>query len=181
MLIGGWLLGCAGQSAHADEVPAVTVRVVVKAPVLEQTIEVTTERQVVRAVVERPPERSAPVVERVKPVVERVVTSDASPSRKVTGGREVAKVRGPDKGAVKVRPMGRSGEVSQASGSDVPRPQPVPEPASDPSVVGGPVMSGVPSVLPRVPAPPPVLLVSAGAVVRSAVRTAVDEPSVVPD
>ncbi|WP_158581706.1 hypothetical protein [Actinomadura spongiicola] len=178
LLIGGWLLGCAGQNAHAEEIPAVTVRVVVQAPVLDRSVEITTERRVLP--VERPPERSAADVERVKPVVERVMP-DASPSRKAVGGlRTVAKVRSSSAGAVKVHP-GRSGEVARAVHVDVPRRQPVPEPESDPSVVGGPVVSGLPSVLPRVPAPPPALLVSAGAVVRAAVRTAVDESSFVPD
>ncbi|MFG2247071.1 hypothetical protein [Spirillospora sp. NPDC048823] len=85
MLIAGWLLGCAAQSAHAEERPVAGV--VATTPVLGDAVETVHRhepvRRVVRAVAAKTPED-------VKTPEDEKATPDASPPPEVPDVREIA-------------------------------------------------------------------------------------------
>lgn len=184
LLIAGWLLGCAAQQAHAEEVPAAPARAVAKTPLLEHVVEVATERLPVPRVVRTVAEKQPP---------EEKVTQDALPPPEVAAPRTAEVAVAPE-----VRPRAHDRSVSKVArsapvGGDVShqvvRHQPVtplqaPESDGQSSAAGGLVMhlaAGFPSVRTRAPAPPRASVPRVSGAVPPAVRTAADEPSFVPD
>ncbi|MES9538795.1 hypothetical protein [Actinomadura sp. NPDC000600] len=203
LLIAGWLLGCAAQSAHADEQPPELVTgVVAKTPVLGDAVQTVQERppvreasgvtelvEVVRAVTQAPPrEENAPrdvsppkADVRVEPVVKRkprphVTKVAAAPGthRRPHVSRSVSRLR-PSAGH----------EVRHVAVQHRPEPMPAPERPGTHSVTGGFIATGIAVGFPAagawVPAPRQASLRQVFGAVLPAVRTAADEPSFAPD
>ncbi|MFI0486037.1 hypothetical protein [Actinomadura sp. 9N215] len=193
LLIAGWLLGCAAQSAHADEMPATPPRVVAEASVLGHAVHAATDPRpmpsVVRAVVEQPPPEAKQ---------EERVTRDAAPLPKVSEGMHEAGDAAGTNAVPASRPHLRThgveaAQTALATGDQVtqrtvrrhPVPTRAPERPNDHSVAGGLAMPGMtagfPSVIAWAPAPSRAPLSRAFGAAPPAVRTAADEPSFAPD
>ena len=190
LLIAGWLLGCAAQSAHADELPPPTA-VVAKTPVLGKTVAAVRERgepvrRVVHAVAERAPQE---VTRQVSPPV-----WDVSVAR-----RPAAVSRSAEAPAPTVRTQPHGGAVSSVSKISRTRPSlghgarhavrhpspPAPERHGDHSAAGGLVangaVAGFPTTLTWASASPRASSARVSGALPPAVRTAADEPSFAPD
>ncbi|MFI0372044.1 hypothetical protein ACH35V_29620 [Actinomadura sp. 1N219] len=194
LLIAGWLLGCAAQSAHADEGPAADAHVVAEAPVLGHAVEAATDRRpvpdVVQTVVENPP----PIEAANEPVAH-----DAVPLPKVSESvHEVGDASVTDGAMTASQPhrwthkavSGRStetddGQAAQRTVRHHPVPMQAPERPDDHSVAGGLAMPGVtagfPSAAAWAPAPARAPSGRLPGALPPAVRTAADEPSFAPD
>ncbi|WP_141580135.1 hypothetical protein [Actinomadura sp. WMMA1423] len=203
LLIGGWLLGCAAQSAHADEPPpGLVTGVVANTPVLGDAVQAVGERQplqeaggvtelveVVDAVAQEPPrEQKAPrdvspprkdvgVAPAVKPEPRpHVARVAAAPERhrRLPAPRAFSQVR-PKVGHV----------VRHVAVQPRPEPMPAPEGPGTHSVTGGFIATGIAVGFPAtgtwVPAPQQASLRRVPGAVLPAVRTAADEPSFAPD
>ena len=199
LLVAAWLLGCAAQSAHADEIPVEPSRVVAETAVVRDAVEPVHLREpvgrVVRAVAEKVPH-------------EEKATRDASPVLKTPMSREAPDaVPGVDTPVVSAvegerrhqaqrsaptlievdRPAAPAskGHVSQQVVQHDTAPLKAPERSDGNSVGGGSAMSGVMAAYPNVvawaPAPPRASDPRAFGAVPPAVRTAADEPSFAPD
>jgi hypothetical protein len=195
LLIAGWLLGCAAQSAHADEGPAAPARVVAETPVLGDAVTTVHERAPVRRVV-RAVEREAP---RAVPVpVKRVTLPEVSADPVAVREGPAAAVA--DEGSRSVRRahehvVRRVSTVSNDRTAVAPgarhavqhhrAPQPAPDHPDGGSTVGGLALGGATAGLPDVgtwaPAPPRAALPRVSGAMPPAVRTAADEPSFAPD
>ncbi|NDU74584.1 hypothetical protein GWI34_18380 [Actinomadura sp. DSM 109109] len=208
LLIAGWLLGCAAQSAHADELPPPPVTgAVEKAPLLGRAVHAVREGGPVR---EAPPiadpvgiVRVAPPEPReekaardvapprseapVEPVAEPV--SEPEPERAVTevAAAPEAHRRPPAPAAShpsRTRP-GAGHAARHAAVQDHPAPMPVPEKPGPQSATGGFALTGVTAGFPaagtRVPVPHRASPRPVSGAVPPAVRTAADEPSFAPD
>ncbi|MEO3825454.1 hypothetical protein [Actinomadura sp. B10D3] len=193
LLIAGWLLGCAAQSAHADEGAAAPAEIVAKAPMLGDAVTTVHEpepvRRVVRAVAREAP-REVPVQQVVlpkasaDPVAVRkgppaAAVGEASqaqrPAREL-GVRRVSKVS-VDRTAV-AHGVRHAVQQHQA-------PMKAPDHPDGGSAAGGVVpgtsATGLPDVGTWAPAPPRAALPRADGAMPPAVRTAADEPSFAPD
>lgn len=191
LVVAGWLLGCAAQSAaHADAVPAVPPQVVAGTPVLAPAVETAPRPvgHVMRAVV---PERAP---------LEHELTQVAVPSSEKPEIRLSAE-KAREGGGVPVArfvpvPRRRVAKVVRAApaagGRAVHRvvrqhraPLRAPVRPDDHSAVGNSVASGViagfPDVLGWTPAPARASIPRVLGAVPPAVRTAADEPSFAPD
>lgn len=193
LLIAGWLLGCAAQSAHADEVPATPSGVVAKAPVLGPAVDAATERppvpDVVRAVVEHPP-----LTEDVAEAQERAPQGAVPPPKisesprgggdaSVGSGVAVSRPHRPMRAVVSAQTDDR--QVSRRTVRHHSAPPQAPELPDDQSVVGGlagpGVTAGFSSSVGWASAPSRVVSGRLPGSVPPAVRTAADEPSFAPD
>ncbi|QKW33202.1 hypothetical protein HUT06_03425 [Actinomadura sp. NAK00032] len=192
LLIAGWLLGCAAQSAHADELPPPAAHLVAKAPVLERAAAIVYEHEPVKRAVAPvaadvpppvaapPPVRQAPVRPDVRrPAVERASTAAA---RAVTRSRPEVHLRGHRAPVVAKKDVHTT---RPAAGHVVQHPAPpAPERHGDHSAaagIGGGVTAGMPDGVTWAPPPPRASLARASGALPPAVRTAADEPSFAPD
>ncbi|WP_089310369.1 hypothetical protein [Actinomadura mexicana] len=203
LLIAGWLLGCAAQSAHADEPPPAPVTgVVEKTPLLGDAV------QTVR---ERPPVREAPGVADPVGVVHMVapepraekVAQDVSPPRPDVRVEPVAEqeprpvvtevAAAPETHHRPAPAVSSSSRTRPSVGHAArhvvvqhhPAPMPAPEKPGTHSASGGFVMTGAAAGFPAAgtwaPAPHRASLRPVFGAVPPAVRTAADEPSFAPD
>lgn len=185
LLIAGWLLGCAADSAHADELPAASAHVVARTPVLGHAVETATERPPVRRVVRAlkplrevsPAEAPKPSEAVQKASAPEAPVSDAAPTPNVHRQLRISKVAARAASAVD----------GHAEAHRVVRQVPVqaPERPDDHSAAGALAMTSVAAGLPDVatwaPAPPQASVPRVSGTVPPAVRTAADEPSIAPD
>ncbi|MGP4024390.1 hypothetical protein [Actinomadura sp. 3N407] len=189
LLIAGWLLGCAAESAHAEETPV--TRVVAQTP-LGDAVETVHRREpvrrIVRAVAEKAPEAvkatpDAPPLPEVPEV--REVVHEAGVS--AVSAPEVPEVhqgvRAVSEAAEAVPAVG--GHVSRQVVQDDPVPLQAPDRPDGNSAAGASAMHGVtagfPNVVAWAPAPPRASDALAFGAVPPAVRTAAGEPSFAPD
>ncbi|MFA1544503.1 hypothetical protein [Actinomadura monticuli] len=190
LLIAGWLLGCAAQSAHADEIPP-PMAVVAKTPVLGETVTAVHERgepvrRVVRSVVEKAPRQvaqqvstpvwDAPAAHRPAAVSE-TAEAPAPEARKQPNGGAVPGVSK----IPRTRPS-----LGQGARHAVRHPSPpAPERHGEHSAAGGLVangaVAGFPTALTWAPASPCASIARACGALPPAVRTAADERSFAPD
>lgn len=203
LLIAGWLLGCAAQSAHADEPPPAPVAgVVEKTPLLGDAVQTVRERRPVREVpgvadpvelvhVVAPEPREEKVTRNVsppRPDVRVEPAAEREPRRVVT---EVAAApethrRPPPavSGLSRTRPSAGHG-ARHVVVQHHPAPMPAPEKPGTHSATVGFAMTGVAAGFPAagtwVPAPRRASLRHVFGAVPPAVRTAADEPSFAPD
>jgi hypothetical protein len=203
LLIAGWLLGCAEQSAHADEQPPELVTgVVAKTPVLGSAVQTIQERPpvresggvtelvgVVHAVTQESPRvESAPrdvsppeVDARVEPVVERKPRPHVTKVAAAPGAHHRPPV---SRGVSRSRPSAGH-EVRHVAVQHRPGPMPAPERPGTHSVTGGFIATGIAVGFPAagtwVPVPRQASLRRVFGAVLPAVRTAADEPSFAPD
>lgn len=204
LLIAGWFLGCAAQSAHADEPPPAPVAgVVEKAPLLGDAVQTVREHRpvgeapgvadpvgVVGVVAPKP--REEKVAHDVPPPPPDVRVEPSAKRKPRPAVTEVAaapethrRASAPAVSSIsRTRPSVGHG-ARHAVVRHHPAPSPLPEKPGTHSATGGFIVSGVAAGIPAagtfVPAPHrasprPVL----GAV-PPAVRTAADEPSFAPD
>lgn len=198
LLIAGWLLGCAAQSAHADELPPPAAHLVAKAPVLERAAAIVHEHEPVKRAVAPvtadvppaaapelpPPVRQAPV----RPDARRPDAVRSSTSAVRVAKRPRPDVHLPARGhrapavskVAHTRPA-----IAQAPRHAVQHPAP-PAPErhgdhSDAAGIGGGVTAGCPDTVTWVPPPPRAPLARVSGALPPAVRTAADEPSFAPD
>ncbi|MFA1546693.1 hypothetical protein [Actinomadura chokoriensis] len=195
LLIAGWLLACAAQSAHADEFPA-PAEVVTDTPVLGQTVETVHEREPVRLVV-RAVAQKAPRTMAQKASTPVRDVSDISDVRVIR--RPYAAPRAVPHPAPQARKRLQTGAVPSVSKSARTRssvghgtrhavqhpPMPAPERHGDHSAAGGLVAGGAAAgfsnSVARAPAPPRAPVARVSGALPPAVRTAADEPSFAPD
>lgn len=205
LLIAGWLLGCAAQSAHADEPPAApspVTGVVEKTPLLGDAVQTVRER---RPVPEAPGVADpVGVVHMVAPEPrEEKVTQDVSPTRpdvrvepvaghaprpvvtEVAAAPETHRRPPPAvTGLSRTRPSVGHG-ARHVVVQHRPAPMPAPEKPGTHSATGGFIMTGAAAGFPAagtwVPAPHRASLRHVFGAVPPAVRTAADEPSFAPD
>lgn len=195
LLIGAWLLGCAAQSAHADEMPA-PAQVVARTPVLGQAIATVQQRQPVHRVVkavagEAQLPRAVEVPKAVSPSRHEPPAAEAMP--RVTGS-PVRRVHGPGVSRVSKpsparisepsRPRAEAGDGGHQAVRHPSLPAPQQQGGDRPS--GGCAPSGMTAGFPAtairaVPAPPRAMPARTPGAVPPAVRTAADEPSFAPD
>ncbi|GAA1794167.1 hypothetical protein [Actinomadura chokoriensis] len=197
LLIAGWLLGCAAQAAHADELPPPpsAASVVAETPVLGQAVTAVHEREpvrrVVRAVVAKAP---------------RAVTQEPSalpardmPAIPVSGRLDAASKVAQPAPASHVHPAPQGGRgtptalhvsrtrpsIGHATSHDVRHPAvPAPQQHGDHSAGGaaiGGLTAGFPNTGSWAPAPPRASVARVVGAIPPAVRTAADEPSFAPD
>lgn len=193
LLIAGWLLGCAAQSAHADEGPAAPAEVVAKTPVLGDAVTAVHQREpvrgVVRAVAKKAP-REVPVQQVVLPEASNdPVTVRETPPAAAAG--EVSQAQRParelDAHRVSSVSVDRTAVAHEARHAVQQHraPMPAPDHPDGGSTVGGVVTGALTAGLPDVgtwaPAPPRAALPRASCAMPPAVRTAADEPSFAPD
>ncbi|WP_171064454.1 hypothetical protein [Actinomadura soli] len=196
LLIAGWLLGCAAQSAHADEVPATPSHVVETAPALEHAVEAATERppvpDVVQAMVENPPPpppteaADEPVPHDAVPLPTVAESVHAAGDAPVTAGVTVPPPHRWTPKAVSAQTVEKDGGQNlRRTVRHHPAPAPAPQRPDDHSVAGGAAMSGVTAGFPSGGAWAPVPMRGPSGrlpgAVPPAVRTAADEPSFAPD
>ncbi|MEU8796338.1 hypothetical protein [Spirillospora sp. NPDC048819] len=197
LLIAGWLLGCAAQSAHAEEMPV--TRVVAKTPVLGDAVETVHKhepvRRVVRAVAEKSPEivKVTPDAEPlpVVPDVREAAHEGRVPAVSATGS--VSEAHGVPEAQERVRAVSKVARTASAVGGPVAQKvvqhHPVPFHAPDRPDGNAPagasalhgVTAGFPNVVAWAPAPPRASDARLFGAVPPAVRTAADEPSFAPD
>ncbi|MEV0660524.1 hypothetical protein ACIBI3_00365 [Actinomadura luteofluorescens] len=204
LLIGGWLLGCAAQSAHADErpPPAPVAGVVEKTPLLGDAVQTVREHrpvreapgvtdpvEVVRVVAPEPhAQKVAQDVPPPRPEVRGEPVIEPAPRPVVTEAAALEPHHRPSAPAVSSLSMTRP-SVGHAARHVVvrhhPAPMPPPEKPGTHSATGGFIMTGVAAGFPTagtwVPAPHRASLRPAFGAVPPAVRTAADEPSFAPD
>lgn len=183
LLIAGWLLGCAADSAHADELPATSTHVVARTPVLGHAVETATERPPVRRVVRAlKPLREATPAEAPKPSdavqkasVPEAPVIDAAPT---TDGHRQPRIS-------KVAAQAASAVDGHAEAHVRQVPVQAPERPDGHSAAGALAMTSVTAGMPDVatwpPAPPQASVPRVSGAVPPAVRTAADEPSIAPD
>ncbi|WP_433464989.1 hypothetical protein [Spirillospora sp. CA-128828] len=195
LLVAGWLLGCAGHSAHADEVPPVPrpAGVVAKTPLLKAAVTTVHEREPVRRVVRA-------VAQKAKPGPH---VRDASPPKPAVppaqvAGHEVAPPSPRGIPAAKihrrpVRPVVSAVSRARTSIGHGARhavrhhraPLPAPERPGTHSAAGAVVVPGATAGIPVTgtwaPAPPRAARPRVSGALPPAVRTAADEPSFAPD
>jgi hypothetical protein len=194
LLIAGWLLGCAAQSAHADELPS-PVEAVAQAPVLGEAVATVHQRQpvhrVVRAVaaeapraVDKEPQNVAPPPVREKSAgPEKTASTPASPRARHSSPPRVSKAL---PARVSKVSRTRSAAVRHETHDVVRHPSPpAPQRHGDHSDGGGVAATGVTAGFPATagwaPAPPRASLSRVLGAVPPLVRTAADEPSFAPD
>lgn len=203
LLIAGWLLGCAAQSAHAAEAPPAPVTgVVEKAPLLGDAVQTVRERGPVR---ETPgvaaPAEIVPVVA-PEPREEKVVREVPPPRPEVRGepvaehesGPVVTEVAAAPETHRRAAPAVSHLSRTRPSGGHAarhgvvrhhPAPMPAPEKPGTHSAAGGLVAGGIAAGFPAagtwVPAPHRAAPRHVFGAVPPAVRTAADEPSFAPD
>lgn len=195
LLIAGWLLGCAAQSAHADELPPPAANVVAKTPVLGQAVTAVHEREPVRRVV-RAVVAKAPRTVTQEPVTLPIRDISAAPVAvaRLEAVSKVAPVpashvhrRLDDRGAPTVLQVSRTRpSIDHAMRHDVRHPAvPAPQQHGDHSAVGGFALGGLTAGFPDTgswaPAPPRASVARVVGAIPPAVRTAADEPSFAPD
>ncbi|CNE79362.1 Uncharacterised protein [Mycobacterium tuberculosis] len=197
LLIAGWLLGCAAQSAHADELPAPepAASAVAKTPVLGRAVTAVHEREpvrrVVRAVVAKAPrpvlrEPGTPPVRGDESVLPAAGMSEVA-AKAVQAPASHVHRRSHDRGAPAVSQVSRTGPSMGHVTRDAVRHPAVPAPQQhgDHSAggglgTGGPA-AGFPSTGSWAPAPPRASVARVVGAIPPAVRTAADEPSFAPD
>ncbi|NKZ02772.1 hypothetical protein [Actinomadura latina] len=204
LLIAGWLLGCAAQSAHADEMPA-PAQVVARTPVLGEAVATVHQREpvhrVVRAVADKAPrtepvqtprivapplqdETAVPVAEpkAPPPVVEslalparRLDVPRVSPARFSVSPAQFSKVS-------TTRSVARPGSDDGVQHPAMPAPQRHGDHPDTGGLAGNGAPAGFPATaIPAVPAPPRAMTARVLGALPPAVRTAADEPSFAPD
>lgn len=203
LLIAGWLLGCAAQTAHADEPPPAPVKgVVEKAPLLGDAVQTVREHRPVQAPAVTDPVEVVHVVA-PEPRAEKAV-QDVPPPRPEVRGEPVIKRssrpvvtenaaatesrRRPSAPAVS-SPSPARPSAGHAARHAVVRhhqaPLPSPEKPGTHSATGGFIVAGVAAGFPAagtwVPAPHRASPRPVFGAVPPAVRTAADEPSFAPD
>ncbi|MFB4308229.1 hypothetical protein [Actinomadura sp. GTD37] len=193
LLIAGWLLGCAAQSASAQaaELPP-PAAVFAKAPVLGQTVATVHERgEPVRQVVVRTVAEKAPqtVVHTASPQIEGVV--GVSPAtRRPDVASKPARAPAPkvheqfhDRGVPGVAERASVGHLTRHAFKDPSMPAPARH--GDHSAAGGLVVNGATAGFPNTvawdPVPPRASIARASGALPPAVRTAADEPTFAPD
>jgi hypothetical protein len=196
LLIAGWLLGCAAQSAHADEVPAAPAPVVAKTPVLGDAVTTVHQREpvrrVVRAVAQKAPReaREANVTQAVLPPspkvsAESVAIPEDAAQPKVLKLHRWAHTRALPRVSTMSRTRTAVAHQAPHVVQDHQAPMPAPDRPGNHSTAGGLVMSGATAAFPNVgtwaPAPPRVAVTRVSGAWPPAVRTAADEPSFAPD
>ncbi|NEA23863.1 hypothetical protein [Actinomadura bangladeshensis] len=198
LLIAGWLLGCAAQAAHADELPPPpsAAGVVAKTPVLGQAVTAVHEREpvhrVVRAVVAKapravtqepatPPTRDIPAI----PVAGRLdaasKVAQPAPASHVHPGPQGSRSAPTVLQVSRTRPS-----IGHVTSHDVRHPAvPAPQQHGDHSAAGGVAIGGLTAGVPNTgswaPAPPRASVARVVGAIPPAVRTAADEPSFAPD
>ncbi|WUH99992.1 hypothetical protein OHR68_42010 [Spirillospora sp. NBC_00431] len=196
LLIAGWLLGCAAQSAQADELPAAPSRLVAEAPVLGHAVDAATARPPVSPVpdvvrVEDPPPKESVAVEEpvTRGVVPPVEVSESPPEvgeASVTGGVRVSRPHRAAHVVVSAQTVEMDdGHVSRRIVRHHPAPPQAPEWPDDHSAAGALAVSGATAGFSNAvmwaPAPSRAPSVRLPGTVPPAVRTAADEPSFAPD
>ncbi|TDD79037.1 hypothetical protein E1293_24615 [Actinomadura darangshiensis] len=190
LLIAGWLLGCAAQSAHADEPPP--AQVVASTPVLRDAVTTVHEhepvRRVVRAVAEKAPREEKPAPAASPPEqAEPVAVPKAAPPVTMAASTTIMHGR-PEK--TRVSRVSRARTTVAPASRHVVRHQRPPLPAPDRSggthsAVGGVVVPAVAAGFPVMAtwalAPPLAQRPHVFGALPPAVRTAADEPSFAPD
>ncbi|MEU8340968.1 hypothetical protein AB0C74_04685 [Spirillospora sp. NPDC048832] len=198
LLIAGWLLGGAAQSAHADELPRPAAHLVAKAPVLERAAAVVhghepLKRTVTPVVANMPraaapeppaavppapirPDVRRPVAERSSAAVVRVVTRPRSDVRVPPKGQRVP--------VVSKAAHTRSVEGHAPRHADRHPAPPAPERHGDHSAaagLGSGMTAGFPAAVSLIPPSPRASVARVSGALPPAVRTAADEPSFAPD
>jgi hypothetical protein len=196
LLIAGWLLGCAAQSAHADELPPPAADVVAQAPVVGHAVTAVHEREpvrrVVRAVVAKAPRTVTPEPA-TQPVQGDVsvlpVAGHPDGVSKVVSAAPASQVqrRPHDRGAPTVSQVSRTRpSLGHVTHHAVRHPAvPAPQQHGDHSAAGGLAVGGLTAGFPTTgnwaPAPPRASVAHVVGAIPPAVRAAADEPSFAPD
>lgn len=200
LLIAGWLLGCAAQSAsaHADELPA-PAQVVARTPVLGEAAAAAHRREPVHRVVlavagrvpRTEPDKAPPQVAPPSQTVEPAGPMGKKPLP--TAERPVAQARhlGVPRASSVLPARSVKGPLTRSAVGHVPPhvvrhpAMPAPQRHGDHSAAGGFVVNGATAGFPNVgdwaPAPPRASVPRVSGAIPPAVRTAADEPSFAPD